>query len=176
LAFGRKVNYNCEMLRLSSIFIVVLVSFIISACSDRVTNDSNISRQPTNSGQTANSNAVRNDVEELGLRVSIPFETEELVWREFVEDKSIVAVMRFSIDDTAKIIVEAEKVRAPTRVDLSSETWFPPELIAQSDMTGDDRLSGNSYSAEKFLLPPFNDGSLIRVNNSDYFILRVAVR
>ena len=84
--------------------------------------------------------------------------------------------MRFSIDDTAKIITEAEKVRAPTRVDLSSETWFPPELIAQSNMTGDDRLSGNSYSAEMFLLPPFADGSLIRVNNSDYFILRVAVR
>ena len=121
-----------------------------------------------------NANLARTDVEELGVRVNLPFETEDLVWREFPAEKRLVAVMRFTPADSAKIAAEAEKVRPATRVEVTSETWFPPELIAQADMTGDDRLAGYSYAANSFFVAPYTEGSLIRIDNTDYFILQVS--
>jgi hypothetical protein len=152
------------------------VLLVLSACGTLSSNDPSVTNSNSNQNTKPNASGVRNDVEELGLRVNVPFETEELVWKEFPAEKKLIAIMRFTPEDSAKVVAEAEKVRISTRVDVTSETWFPQELIAQADMTGDDRLAGSSYAGNNFLLPPYTEGSLIRVDNTDYFILQAMVK
>jgi len=164
------------MPRLREFILLVSIAILLTACSTGPSGNSNGSASNPSSRPASNANSIRNDVEELGLRVNVPFETEELVWKEVAAGSSLVAIMRFTPENSARVVAEAEKFRPATRVDVTSETWFPQELIAQADMTGDDRLVGNSYSANAFLIPPYTEGSLVRVENTDYFILQVIAK
>ncbi|HMT09661.1 MAG TPA: hypothetical protein PKA82_16805 [Pyrinomonadaceae bacterium] len=156
--------------------VVLSILGLMSACGNSSGNNSNSSSADANPATKINANSARTDVEELGVRVNLPFETEEAVWKEVAAEKKLIAVIRFTPENSAKIVADAEKARPATRVDVTSETWFPPELIAQADMTGDDRLAGNSYAAISFVAPPYTDGSLIRIDNTDYFILQVSFK
>lgn len=176
MPIGLNLDYNYEMPRLFVVTLIFCFAAFFSACGNNATNNAKSTSGQGAANQNSNSVSIRNDVEELGVRVTIPFETEEAVWREFAAEKKLVAVLRFTPQDSAKIVSEAEKIRPPTRVEVTAETWFPPELIAQADMSGDDRLVGGSYAANGFLLPPYTEGSLVRIDNTDYFILQVIAR
>jgi len=136
-----------------------------------------------NSGGTASSNSAndnanspKTNAEELGLLVNMPFETEEIVWKEDQQHKKLIAVLRFSPEDSKKFVAEAEKIKAPEKVTLSTETWFPPELIAQGDMNGEDNVNGLAYPANAFFQPPYTEGRITRVEGSDYFVLEVSAK
>ena len=116
-------------------------------------------------------NAAKTNVEELGVLVNIPYEAVDIVWKEDSVRKRLIAVLRFSSADAAKLVVASESLRPPQAVNLSSESWFPAELIAQSDLSGDGTLNGKSYAANTFLQEPYNAGSITRIENSDYFVL-----
>ena len=68
------------------------------------------------------------------------------------------------------------KVRAPQQTTITSESWFPPELIAQGNVTGDDALNGLSYAANAFFQDPYNDGRITRIQGTDYFILEMSAK
>jgi hypothetical protein len=57
---------------------------------------------------------------------------------------------------------------------LTVESWYPNELIAQGELTGESTVKGQSYSAEPFLNPPYTKGKITRVENTDYFILQIS--
>jgi hypothetical protein len=119
-----------------------------------------------------NVNAAKSNIEELGLFVNIPYETEDIVWKESTDRKQITAVLLFSKTDANELVNGA----ASQNVKLSSETWFPAELIAQSEMSGDDSLNGLAYSAEKFYQEPYTSGRIVRVEATDYFILELSAK
>lgn len=131
--------------------------------------DASISTNQTNE----NANAVRSNVEELGLIVNVPYETEDVAWKEDASHKKIIGVLRFASADSSKLVAEAEKIRPPEAVNLPSQTWFPAELIAQSEMSGDDILNGRSYAANQFFQEPFTSGRIVRIENTDYFVLEL---
>jgi len=121
-----------------------------------------------------NSNAAKTNVEELGMLVNVPYEAEDIVWKEDSDKKSLKAVLRFSPEDAAKLVAEATTQGTPQNVTLSSETWFPAELIAQSDMTGDDTLHAIAYPANTFFQDPYAAGRILRVDGTDYFVLELS--
>jgi hypothetical protein len=121
-----------------------------------------------NASQT-NSNATETNVEELGMLVNVP----EVFWRQDAQHKKITAVLRLSQPEATKLIADAEKVRPPQQVNINPESWFPPELIAQGDTSGDDTLNGKSYAANAFFQDPYNEGRIIKIEDSDYFILEM---
>lgn len=123
---------------------------------------------------TENANTTKTNVEELGILVNIPYEVEDIVWKDDPTKKKLLAVLRFSPADSGKLIAEAESIRPAQQVNLPTEAWFPAELIAQSDMSGDDTLNGKSYAATNFLLEPYVTGSITRIENTDYFILEAS--
>ena len=141
-------------------------------------------------GPSANSNAVNaaanesstnasvanTNVEELRLLIAMPYEPEEAVWRGGTDEKKMIAVLRFSGTDADKLVEDAKKIKAPTNTKIGSESWFPAELIAQGDISGDDTLKGAAYAANDFFQPPFNDGRLTRIEGTDYFVLELAVQ
>jgi len=147
---------------------------LLSACGG-MANSNAASNGPANAANDA-ANAAKTNVEELGLLINMPYEAEEVVWKEYAQHKKVIAVLRFSPDDSKKFVAEAEKIKAPQKVTLSTQTWFPPELIAQGDMGGEDSVNGLAYSADVFFQPPFTEGRITRVEDSDYFVLEVSAK
>ncbi|HEX8638579.1 MAG TPA: hypothetical protein VF692_10990, partial [Pyrinomonadaceae bacterium] len=90
--------------------------------------------------------------------------------------KKMTAVLKFTAEDAARIVAQAETYRPATPAQIETESWFPAELIAQSELSGDETLKGNAYAANDFLQPPYSDGKLTRLENSSYFILELFAR
>jgi hypothetical protein len=149
---------------------------LFSACGGGANSNAANHAAAANSNAAANANIARTNAEELGLLVNMPYETEEIVWKEDQQRKKITAVMRFSPEDSKKIVADAEKIKAPEKVTIPTATWFPAELIAQGDMSGEDSVNGLAYSANAFLQEPYNQGRLVHVEDSDYFVLEVSAK
>ena len=156
--------------------IVALLSAcsLISACGGSANSNAANGGPTTVNASKESTNAARTNVEELGLLINMPYEAEEIVWKEDQQHKKLIAVLRFSPEDSKKFVAEAEKIKAPEKVTLPTQTWFPPELIAQGDMGGEDMVNGLAYSANAFFQPPFTEGRITRVEDSDYFVLEVS--
>src|ERR1043166_3410453 len=123
-------------------------------------------------------NSAKTNAEELQLLVNIPFEIEDedIVWKEYATQKKLVAVLRFSKEDANKMVAEASTHQAPQNVTISSEPWFPSELIAQGELSGDDTLKGLSYAADSFFQEPYSSGRVVRIEGTDYFVLELSAK
>jgi hypothetical protein len=148
---------------------------LISGCGGGA-NSNNVSNGLV--GNTANdaSSSAKTNVEELGLLINMPYDAEEIVWKEDTQHKKVIAVLRFSPEDSKKLVAEAEKIKTPEKVTLSTQTWFPPELIAQGGAGGEDTVEGRAYAANAFFQPPYSEGRITRVEDSDYFVLEVTAK
>ncbi|MCS6873875.1 MAG: hypothetical protein N2Z23_09120 [Pyrinomonadaceae bacterium] len=115
--------------------------------------------------------SVKDDLAELNSIILLPFIPKEVVWKE--EDKKLIAVMRFSQEDEKRLIEKAKNHGQPEKVEVSVEDWFPPELLAQIELSGDETLKGISYSAKDFTQMPYKTGRIIKLENSNYFVLEL---
>ncbi|MBK7934592.1 MAG: hypothetical protein IPK01_14205 [Acidobacteria bacterium] len=159
--------------RLIAMLIISILAAISAGCGNGSNNAVNANRP--SSANRANS-AAKTNVEELGVLINIPYETDDIVWKEDETNKKLVAVFRLMPTDSARLVAEAEKSRPSQPATISTESWFPAELIAQSSMSGDDTLSGKSYAASSFLQEPYKNGSVTRIDNTDYFVLDVSAK
>lgn len=147
---------------------------ILTSCgSQSNTNSQNTARANSNA---ANSNVAKTNVEELGMLVNVPYESEEAFWKEDAAHKKLVAVLRFPQPEANRLIADAEKIRPAQQTTIPSESWFPPELIAQGDLSGDDTLNGKAYAANAFFQDPYNDGRITRIEDTDYFVLELSAK
>lgn len=122
-------------------------------------------------------NSPKTNVEELSLLINMPYEVDdELVWKEDPAHKKLVAVMHFSKAGAEKVVADAAGKQAPQNTLVPSESWFPAELIAQAEMSGDDALNGTAYAADAFFLEPYTSGRMVRVQDTDYFILQLSAK
>jgi hypothetical protein len=154
--------------------ILILLSFLIlfsAACGGLDANSNSANANAANSSQA--NNAAKTNVEELAILINVPYESEEVFWKDDASHKRIVAVLRFPANEAERLITDAQKIRPPQKVTINAESWFPPELVAQSDVSGDDTLSGQAYAANAFYQDAFNDGRIIKVDDSDYFVLEM---
>ncbi len=135
----------------------------------------NSNQNANTAANSANSNvaATKDDLEEFGKIVKLPFTPEEVTWRE-TKDKKIIAVLRFSAADAQNLIKQIEKQKQSAPVEINAENWFPPELIAKSQQSGDETLKGKEYAADDFFLAPFNKGKITRIDDTNYFILELS--
>ena len=172
---------------LAAIFILVIL--FSSACSNDNPTGNNIDLSAKNSNQTAdanseNTNSSKDDIDELGKVIKLPLLPEEAnYWEENLTDsagnqnsalnKKIIAVLKFSPRDAAELVSHIEKIKLPVDSAIDSESRFPAELIAQSQLSGDETLKGKSYAADDFLQPPYRSGKITRIENTDYFVLEL---
>ncbi len=172
--------YNGEMQNrgLLILFTIMLCAALLSACGGGPEHNGNANVAPAANSETANqtANPAKTNVEELGMHIAIPYETDEAVWREDPESKKLAAVIRISSEDADKLTAKAEAVRPPEHAAIPAETWFPAELIAQAEMSGDNTIKGTSFAANEFFMPPYTEGRIIRAENTDYFILDLSAK
>ena len=153
-----------------------LAGALVSACGGPANSNAASNAATAANSRNEAANATKTNVEELGLLINMPYEAEEVVWKDDPQHKKLIAVLRFSPDDSKKLVAEAEKVKAPDKITLPTQTWFPPELIAQGDLGGEDTVNGLTYPANQFFQPPYTDGRITRVDGTDYFVLEVAAK
>lgn len=170
--------------------ILLLFSFgsaaIFSACAGDAAVNSNAGLPQNSASRTANSNenaaVTKDNVEILMTIIKLPFEPEESVWREDSANnrnssagkKRLTAILRFSASDAEKTVAQARNYKPPTQTQIQTEDWFPAELIAQSELSGDETIKGTSYAADDFIQTPFTGGQITRIENSNYFILEIS--
>lgn len=154
---------------------LVSLTLVASGCGG-ASNSTNSSEPSVSKAANRNSNAARTNVEELNLLVRVQYEVEDVAWKENSTKKTLMAVLRFSPDDSAKIVAEALQFGAAQPNVIAPETWFPEELIAQSEMSGDNALKGQAYPANGFLQETYSSGKLTRIDGTDYFVLEAAAK
>jgi hypothetical protein len=162
--------------RFAAVYGLLMIFACLCACGDR----------PNSTGAASNANAVvvpgenantaKTNAEELELLVNIPFEVDDVVWKEDAAHKKVIAVLHFSKSDADRIVADAAGKRAAETVMMPSEPWYPAELIAQSEMSGDEGLKGTAYSADAFFMEPYTTGRIVRIEGTDYFVLQLAAK
>ncbi|HEX8289480.1 MAG TPA: hypothetical protein VF556_15970 [Pyrinomonadaceae bacterium] len=168
------------------------VEFLTACTSNPADNSNGVSSNQTlnqNSNSGENANLTKDNAEILQTIIKLPFEPEETVWREVpakiqnpeavnspTNNKKLIAVLRFSPEDAGKTASQAETYKPPVPAQIQTEDWFPPELVAQSELSGDETLKGTSYAVNDFIQPPYTDGQIVRIENSNYFILELSAK
>jgi hypothetical protein len=159
--------------RLALVIIAVTIA-IAAGCGGNANNSAGPARaaDPT----AGNANTPKTNVEELGMLVPVPYQVDDLVWKEYPNQKRLLAVMRLTPEDAKRLIDEASAQGQPTGVAIRFEQWFPDELIAQGQMSGDSQLKGQAYPATAFFQPPYNTGTVARVEGTDFFVLDLSAK
>ncbi len=171
----------------TSLFILLSVVLLSGACDE--TANVNMNQAANNANHTGisnnNANIAKDDVAELSGLINSPFEFDDSsVWREVnlgipndrvpgPTDRKLIAVLKFKPDEADEIVKRAETYKPAVSARLEAESWFPAELIAQSQASGDETIKGNSYAANDFVKAPYTGGKLTRIVNTDYFILEL---
>ena len=153
---------------------LVSISFWLTGCGDSANRNAPTGNPELVSDRQAGN--ARTNAEELRVFINIPQQTEDIVWREFPADKKLVAVMRLSKEDANEVADLAGRAGGANKVSVQVESWFPYELVAQADLSGDGTVRADSYPATGFLLEPYTEGTIARIDNSDYFILEALAR
>lgn len=161
--------------RVTVILSLIILGQLFIACSGSIGN----SNSPgPNSNQNRNTASANDKVEELSLLVVLPIEPEETVWREDPgagNTKKLTAVLKYPATDAPKVSALIEKT-APLSASINAEMWFPAELIAASDLSGDDTLKGDSFPANDFFQAPYTEGTITRIEGTNYFILELTAK
>ncbi len=148
----------------------------------------NVNTNFNSNAANANANTTEDDEKELDKLINLPFTPEETVWRNDKliadadandnrtpgpNDYKLTAVLKFSKEDAEALIAKAALKHPPTDTELETEAWFPAELIAKSETSGKSTIKGLSYSAETFAKAPYMVGSLVRITETEYFVLKL---
>ena len=150
--------------------IFLIVSFSLSFGCSSQKDTGNLGN--VNSNANAENNAANSNLEELKLLINVPFETEDLVWKKDDDGKKLVAVMRFSPEDADRIAEDSGPSQGTASI--SPESWYPSELTAQSETSGNNGLDGSLYDPKLYFLPPYTKGRLIRIEGTNYFLLELS--
>ncbi len=159
-------------------FIFCILSF--AACNGNdAANNGNQVNTVSRGEQPSPSDQAKDNIEELGSIINLSFEPEDVAWQDNAANstngnvRKLVAVLRYSPENTKRVVAAAVKTGQGTPGTRGTETWYPAELVSQGEIGGDDSVNVVTYSAGEFLRPPFTEGKLSAVENSDYFILEL---
>ncbi len=112
--------------------------------------------------------------EELGMLINFTLLPEDIVWQQFESPKKIIAVFRLDEGDTRNLAEQLAAGSQGAAKSVTVEDWFPTELIAGGEATGGSTVDGTAYPADGFYQPPFSQGTITRINNTDFFVLEIA--
>ncbi|MCZ2391846.1 MAG: hypothetical protein LC113_12300 [Acidobacteria bacterium] len=154
------------------IFHIVLISLLLSAFGCAGSGNNTAPASNSNANVNSEANSANSNLEELRLLINVPYEAEDLVWKKEVGSEKLVAVLRFTPEDADKIVAGSGPAKG--KVSISPESWYPSELTAQSETSGDSGLDGTAYDPKLFVLAPYSSGRLIRIDGTNYFLLELS--
>ncbi len=170
---------------LKTLLVLFTLLFSISCLSeDKPIDDVNTLRPNVNENSNlnignSNANVVEDNEVELREKINLPYEPiGDSPWQEDTKSvpNKLKAVLKFSEEDTQKLLEKVRGANKSLAVSIDAESWFPAELIAKSDSTGDTTLKGIEYSATDFVKSPYSEGNLIFIDGADFFVLNLQTK
>ncbi len=152
---------------------LLLSAFLLISCSAPAGNSSSANASEGNRAASVPKKA-NDKPEELGLLINFTLEPEDIVWLQNESSKKIVAVFRLDPEDTKKLADQLAGKSQGEPKSIAVEDWFPPELVAGGEATDASTVDGTSYPADDFYQPPFSQGTITRVNNTDFFVIEMS--
>jgi hypothetical protein len=124
----------------------------------------------------------KDDIDEFEKLVRLPYYPEDVTWRETTVENSpegngtkIRAILLFKKEEFEKLMALPDKQTSLGTIELEAENWFPDELVARSDFSGDRVLKGIVYPADSYFAAPYTKGRLLLLEGTDFFILEVSM-
>lgn len=169
----------------STLFFAIILTNLVCliGCGGNENSVENRNTANTSNDPVKNTPASDN-IDELLTKIRLPEVPEEAVWKEEVlgkndnrvpgpTDTKITAVLKYTPEQTTKLIALLES-RKQTEVGVvDTENWFPEELTAQAQLSGDSTLKGTSYGANDFFNIPYGSGKITRIGTTDFFVLEL---
>ena len=160
------------------LFALLFSLFLTISCRNSSVTDPNVNQDASNnSASPENTKAPKDNVEELSNIIKLPEVPEEAVWREDEtqqpKGKKLIAVLKYTPENINKIIALVEKSKSAAPIQIGAEEWFPEELTAQTQLSGNESLKGTVYGANEFFNPPYRNGRLVRIQDTNYFVLEL---
>mgnify|MGYP006955962902 CR=1 FL=1 len=160
--------------RLAVVFLSLSQILLSISCGGRA--EGNVAPSPASNSSLENTNGVKTNAEELSLLINMPYEAEDIFFKEDKTQKRLTAVLRFDEVDTNKLASDLEKTGSAADATVETEDLFHPELRSQSEMRGDVALKGKSYTAVPFFSVPYNEGTITRIDGTDFFVLELRAK
>lgn len=159
-------------LRRFSPAVLLFSALIFSSCSAPAGNSASANAE---ANRVASVPKKANDkAEELGMLINFTFEPEDILWQQIDSPKKIVGVFRLDEEDTKKLVDQLTTRSQGAAKSVTVEDWFPAELIAGGETTGSSAVDGTAYPADDFYQAPFSQGTITRINNTDFFVLEIS--
>lgn len=149
------------------------------ACADESQNNLNANLNSAGQDNSVQSKIpTKDNLEELAAIVRLPEMPEEVVWREEENSngKKLIAVLKYDAEKSGKIVASAEKLKPVETAEIGTESWFPEELTALSQLSGSETVKVNIYGANDFYNQPYTNGKLSRFNETNFFLLELTDR
>lgn len=151
----------------------LLLSFFAFACSSPTANNT-VSNTTSNNDAA---NTAKDSVDDLSMMIRLPFEPDEATWKDPQQGENrLTAVLLYSNEDAAKFSSHLAAQGQPKPDTLSTEDWFPSELRSQSDLGGESTLKGQTYPAGDIVQPPYTEGKVTRIVDSNYFVVQLTAK
>ena len=165
----------------TAIILALILSIqMLGACGGGTGNANNANTANTGSANISKpeTEGVKDNADELATLARLPFEPEEVTWKESTagDKRKLLAVLRFTPEDSKKIVDQAAAVKPGESVSIPSERWFPAELVSQGELSGTETIPATAYSADQFYQPPFSEGRLSKIGSSDFFVLEMTAK
>lgn len=172
------------------IMIVVLMTACGSSNSPAVVNRAAANNQSNVSRNMNESNApkaeVKTDIEGLEKQINLPVRPAEVKWTAELFDNSqgavpgpsdsrLTALLKYDDKGAAELIKKLEadpQEKSLGNTDLKS--WFPDDVKSEAKtVDGRTYLEGAKYSPNVFFRSPYLNGNLIRVGQTNCFVLNL---
>lgn len=156
------------------LFILANIFFSFGCGSEQTSNQNSqnsVAKNPQESSQIKASDSIENLLE----LVRLPVIPEEVVWREdtSISPKKLVAVLKFEPEELSNFTAIVEKNKLSDSIEVGVESWFPQELTAQSQLSGEGLIKGTPYAANEFYNIPYGSGRITRIQGTDFFVLEL---
>ena len=151
---------------------IILISILLTGCGDSAADGANNANAAV-STVASNTNKANTNAEELGMLINFAWETEDLAWKKDESKKTLTAAFRLSPEDAKKLSDQLASKGQGAPKEVAVEDWFPAELIAQGETTGGSAVPATAYPAADLYQQPYTQGTISRVEGTDYFVIEV---
>ena len=163
-------------MRLVPLAFLIGISALILGCSSPVS-DNSATNSANRADNTSASNSAKDSVDDLSMMIRLPFEPEEATWKDPQKgENKLTAVLLYSNEDAAKFSSHLAAQGQPKPDTVAVDDWFPSELRSQGDIGGESTLNGQSYPAGDIIQPPYTEGKVTRIADSNYFVVQLAAK
>lgn len=156
-------------------FLICTASLGLLGCGSQPTANNGVAGNSNSNASTAsNTNSANDNVEELRSLVRIPFEPDEVVFRVLTtadKRQRLVAVFVLTPEIHRSLEGRLSSSGSGHEQLVTVEQWFPAELTAMAEMSGETTISGTAFPATEFFQPPYTDGNIVFIPQTDYAVL-----